>query len=140
MKLLLLLLLLLLCALYHFSFAQQTDTIHSPIPTKEQLLKKGKTQKTLGWILTGTGMPWVIGSMYSLVAFGKNDIEKGTVTAVLVASSLYTFMGTRLIKAGNKNKQQALSLGLKTNSVPLPSLGTLNYRWQPALSLRLLLL
>ena len=131
------LLLIIFLSSFFLAIGQQRDTLPSPTLSKQQLLSKSKSQKTVGWILTGTGIPLVAGSLYCALAFDKNDIDKGTVTAVLVASSLYTLAGILLVRAGNKNKERSLSLALNTNRLLLPSLSKAVYLLQPGLTLRL---
>lgn len=120
---------------FSYSYSQKIDTSYPSTLSREQLLKESKTKKTIGWLLVGTGMPVVVGSIYCLAAFDENDINKGSVRAVLGFSTLYTLAGVLHIRAGNKNKERAHSISLNINHFPLPSIGRLNHRLQPALSL-----
>ena len=120
--------------------SQQTDSTQVPQLTKEQLLRRSKTQKIIGWAIVGTGALVAAFTGFFLLRYGssyKDEYERGTFGLVFAGSALYTFIGTRLIHAGNQNKQKALSLSFINNKVQVPSLTKLSYRLQPAVSLRL---
>jgi|GEM_PF-4505641 len=129
--------LLLLLLVYQAAICQQTDSLPKSAFQKEQLLSKAKSQKTVGWIMFGTGAPVVLGSLYSIIAFSSRDFEQDKALVVLTGSTVYTLIGYSLIKSGNKAKREALSLHLINNRIDQPFLVKSNLSFQPAFSLQL---
>jgi hypothetical protein len=117
-------------------YSQPTDTLPSPTFSKEELIRKSKTKKVIGWMMVATGAPVGIACMYFLT-FPDDVIEKEKVVLALVGSAVYTLIGVNLIKSGNRDKNRALSLGFCEQKAPLPSFTRMTYRIQPAVSLRL---
>ena len=101
-------------------FSQRLDSSQASERQKAELLAKSRTQKTIGWVLFGTGLPVVIGCTYLLASFNSNDISVNEVRTVLVASLAYTALSVPLIVAGRKNKAKALSLDVTSLRTDLP--------------------
>ena len=119
------------------AFSQQTDSAALTTFQKDQLLRKSRTQKTIGWFIVGTGAPVALFTGYTLLAWSADDYDKETAALVFVGSGLYTLIGTQLIRAGNYNKKRALSVSLINNHVMMPCLAKMNFQMQPAISLRI---
>jgi hypothetical protein len=115
-------------------YSQQTDTTSLYNLSKEQLLQKSRTQRTIGWIMIGTGAPVVAATTY-FMTFPDDVIEKDKVVLALLGSAVYTFIGFNLIKTGKKNREDALSLHLKKILLPAPAPTV--HRMQPAVSVSL---
>jgi hypothetical protein len=118
-------------------YGQQPDSIKTIEQQKKDLMAKSRVQKTVGWIMFGTGMPVVISCVYLLSEFDSNDISVNEVKTVLVASVVYTGVSIPLIIAGRRNKAKALSLGVTMQRVKVPQLYTRRSIMQPALTLRI---
>lgn len=119
------------------ALGQKTDTTQLIRSDREPLLSKSKTQKTIGWIILGTGIPVVLSTTYLLVAIDESDIEKGTVRLAFAGSLVYSFVGYRLVKAGKRNKEKALSFGFNPQRIPRPELYCVKYKVQPAIILHI---
>ena len=116
------------------SFSQQTD----PAPTlaKQDFLKKSKTQKTVAWVLLGTG---VFSTMLSTIRVNE-DIggEEGMTSAqtILLITGIAE-IGTSVIlfTAAARNKKKAMSLAFKNETIGQQS--DLVYKTVPSLTVKI---
>ena len=122
---------------FHLANTQQIDSLPKTALDKKQLLAKSKSQKTVGWIMFGTGAPVVLGSLFFIITLSNRDFDEGTAIGVLAGSTVYTFLGYSLIRNGNKNKREALSLNLINNHLEGPLFVKSNAFFRPGLSLQL---
>jgi hypothetical protein len=119
------------------AYSQQPGSTKMMEQQKKDLMAKSRVQKTVGWIMFGTGLPVVISCVYLLSEFDSNDISVNEVKTVLVASVVYTGLSIPLIIAGRRNKAKALSLSVTMQRVEVPRLYTMQSIRQLALALRI---
>jgi hypothetical protein len=122
---------------FYFANCQQVDSIQLSPLQKQQLLSKAKTQKAVGWFMFGTGAPIALGSLLAIIVISKNDFDQGTAFGVLAGSTAYTLIGHSLIRKGNRNKKQALSLNYINFRIDQPFLANSGLRFQQGVSIRL---
>ena len=125
------------------AFAQITKsntTIH--VLTKEDYLKKSKTQKTVGWVLLsgGTGLVIIGGAISSnqveddpigeAITVNAGDVIAG-IGALAMLSSIPFFV------AASNNKLKGVSLSLKNEMTPKIQNSSLVYQPLPSLTLKI---
>jgi hypothetical protein len=113
------LLLTLLLLLTH-TFAQDTTL---PVLTKEDFLKKSKSQKTGAWLLLGTSVVSLLGSAasYEFTVWGdQSDIDNtgSTVLAIVGVGALASSI--TLFVAAGRNRRKAAYLTINQESILLP--------------------
>ena len=145
----------LLLVLTTATFSQQN--IPSPTLTKQDFLKKSKSQKTAAWVLLGGG--FALSSIGALTAVPKaaEDVGYGillipnvftgnlqpepqnnyTAQTILLIGGLTTILSsTPLFIASGKNKRKALSISFKSEPSPQLQKNSFVYRAVPSLTLK----
>ena len=108
---------LLLFILSIATFSQQTDP--PPSLTKQDYLKKSKSQRTAGWILAGTGTGLVLvafattdlGDIGDAINGDNSGLNRGT--ALFVTGGIVALSSIPLFIIASKNKRKAMSLSFK---------------------------
>ena len=90
------------------SFCQKT----SSSPTREELLTKSKTQKTIGFVLLGAGIT-------SLAIASPGNIDFNTLGVLIVIGGAATLSSIPLFIASKRNKNKA-ALFMKEQTLNLP--------------------
>lgn len=109
-------------------FSQQTATPGTPM-TKQDYLKKSRSQKTFAWILLGTGT-----ACFAAVAPGNTSFD--ALGTIIVIGGVAVISSIPLFIAAAKNKRRAgrASVGLNLQrTVSLPGMGVQNL---PGLSVK----
>ena len=117
MKKLLILCLILTSACKTFS---QVDSASPNASVKTNYLKKSKTQKTVAWVLLGTGTAMTIGGVIA-GRNGVDDIDPNEATngaALIVGGIVLDIASIPFFISGAKNKQRAMAVTLKNDFVP----------------------
>jgi hypothetical protein len=116
--------LLLLLVISATTFSQQTDP--PPSLTKQDYLKKSKSQNTAGWILAGAGTSLVVVAFATTNLSDIGDAINGdnsglnTGTALFVTGGIVAISSIPLFIIAAKNKRKAMSLSLKNEPVSAP--------------------
>ncbi len=134
-----------LCLLLVLSLkaSSQADTAAPHASIKTNYLKKSKTQKTVGWILLGTGTAMVVTGM--LVAGNSVEAEPPSINpddtvsgGILVASGLVVdLISIPFFISSSKNKRRAATVGLRSSSFPILTHAGLIQKSRPSLSFTL---
>jgi hypothetical protein len=124
-------------AVCHFTHAQKKDSATFHSIEKNHLLSKSRSQKTIGWVIIGTGTPILFATTFFLIAIDKNEIEKGTVAIVLAADVVYMAMSIPLFHAAAKNRRKAFSLSIINNKIAMPELCSTSFKNQFGISLKI---
>jgi hypothetical protein len=115
----------------------QVDTITSHTSLKLGYLKKSKTQKTVAWVLVGTGTTlMVVGLSTGLHA--ANDVsfnEAATGGGLIIGGAILDLGSTPLFIAGAKNKRKAMSVTINNDFVPSLRQGAIAHIPMPTVSL-----
>jgi hypothetical protein len=125
-----------LCTIVFFaaktSLAQQMDTLqHAPNP--KNYLKKSRNQKTIAWVLTGTGTAALAITGLAAAFVGGADAitqpiggldDKPSFAAPLLISGAAIAGGIILFSAAAKNKKRAAGASISLNMVPSPFLNS----------------
>ena len=109
-------------------FSQQTSSVNT------DYLKKSKTQKTLGWILMGSGIVSTgVGSIQVNPNYGSNTNRNGLLIVGLAA------IGTSipLFIASVKNRRKATSLSFQMHQIPQLQQTSIVYYPMPSLRLKI---
>ena len=109
-------------------FSQQTSSVNT------DYLKKSKTQKTLGWILMGSGIVSTgVGSIQVNPNYGSNTNRSGLLIVGLAA------IGTSipLFIASVKNRRKATSLSFQMYQIPQLQQTSIVYYPMPSLRLEI---
>ena len=127
------LILMLFIATTSVSFSQQTSS--ATALTKQDYLKKSKTQKAIGWSLLGAGaITWLAGLNKYM---DQNDgVEGGGETAMVLGTAM-SIGGVVFVILGAKNKKKALSLSLNQQKLPYLQKSGIAHQKIPALSVQL---
>ena len=116
----------------------QVDTTTSPTSLKTDYLKKSKTQKTIAWILLGTGTTLiVIGG--SIGVHGEEDLSYNKAAAgagFVIAGALIDIGSVPLFIAGAKNKRRAMSVTINNDLIPRLQKGMITRVPMPTIGLR----
>lgn len=113
------------------SFSQQTNSL--PALTKQDYLKKSRTQNTTAWFIISGGL--VLGT----ISYGISYKEGRTNTAeILEYTSLATMLGSiPLFIAARKNKKKAMSLSFKNETMPQLQKGSFVNQPVPSITLKI---
>ncbi len=114
------------------TFSQQNNPTSTL--TKQDYLKKSKTQKTVGWILMGAGIVSTgLGSVQVNPNYGSNTNRNGLLIAGLAA------IGTSipLFIASVKNRRKATSLSFQIHQIPQLQQTSIVYYPIPSLRLKI---
>jgi hypothetical protein len=137
---------LILCLLLAFTgnAFSQVDTAVSNSSIKTDYLKKSKNQKTIAWVLLGSGTALMItGALVSNNAvendplgtlYGVNK-DANTGAILFIVGGVAGLTSIPFFVAGSKNKQRALSVSFKNESVPLLKKNALVHLSLPSVSL-----
>jgi hypothetical protein len=120
----------LLLILSFTSFCQ--DTQPSTPLTREDYLKKSKTQKVLGFVFLGAGA-------ITLISVSGGNTDLGTAGVLIVAGGLATLTSIPLFIASGKNKRKAkdASLSFKFEKIQTIQPAGISFHSSPAISLKL---
>jgi hypothetical protein len=120
-------------------FSQLTNS--TPILTKQDYLKKSKTQKAFAWILAGSG---VVLTVVGVATLNLNDLGNslgGNNSGVNSSSTLFVIGGITALSsiplfiAGHRNKKKAMSLSFKNEKMQQLNKNRFVYTPVPSLSL-----
>lgn len=125
----------------NFTFSQQV----SPVPqlTKQDYLKKSKSQKTIAWILAGVGVTSVIISIATVdgteifSSIAGNDKPINRFGALFFGGSAVALSSIPLFIISDKNKRKAMSLSFKMEQVPQLQIASLVNKPTPSVSLKI---
>ena len=122
--------LLLLCciAFFNLAFAQEKS--------KEALLRKSKNQKTVAWILLGTGTAAMVSG---IIIDNSHEAEDQSYTGGYfeVAGLVCTLTSIPFFIRASKNKRWANAITLNHQRIMIPSNGRFNLDIQPSLCLHI---
>lgn len=112
------------------SFCQETQ--HSTSLTREEYLKKSKTQKIVGFVFLGAGAITLIS-----VSGGNSDLN--TLSTVVVAGGLLTVASIPLFIASGRNKRKAKNASVSFNFEKIQYIhqSQLSFHSIPAISIKL---
>jgi hypothetical protein len=105
----------------------QKDTSVPNAAMKTDYLKKSKTQKTIAWVLLGSGIV-LIGAGIIVGENGVNDVSLNEATsgaALIVAGAVVDIASIPFFILGAKNKRKALAVTFKNEFVPQLQQGSL---------------
>jgi hypothetical protein len=118
-----------------------TSFEQTPVISKDYYLKKSKTQKTVGWILLGTGAGiaaygFITRNSYTDNAgpFGGQNYTGALIAiggGVISASSIPFFISSA------KNKRKAATISFKNQKILFPRQNTFVLKTQPTLTLKI---
>ena len=128
------------------TFSQQIKP--APTLTKQDYLRKSKTQKTFAWILLGGGTAFVATGFFiaaSTVGFivinrlvtGQPGPSAPGATVLILTGGVTMLGSIPLFIASTKNKKKALSLSFKNETVPQIQRNSFVYHAIPSLSLKI---
>ncbi|MCW3092613.1 MAG: hypothetical protein JWP81_3682 [Ferruginibacter sp.] len=130
------------------SFAQETSEASKTLLTKEDYLKKSKSQKTGGLVsLIGGGTLFLIGAVVATNDL-SNDLDNlftdntstnhDALVSVLIITGGAAMLGSiPLFKAANRNKRKAYALSVVNDMAPRFQGSTVCYKWVPSISLKI---
>ena len=115
------------------AFSQQSKL--SATLTKQDYLKKRKTQTTIAWVLLGGGtIAWLAGvSKY----MNQNDNKDGGGEAAMVIGGVAGLSSIPFFIMASKNKKRAASVSFKMEQSPYLKVTKTGYAYFPAVSYRL---
>jgi hypothetical protein len=122
------------------SFSQQITP--QPQLTKQDYLKKSKKQKTIGWILAGTGVTSVVLSIATLDGteiFSSIDGDDGPINrfgALFFGGGVVTLSSIPFFISSGKNNRKAMSMSFKMQQVPQMQISKITNQSIPSLSLK----
>lgn len=140
---------LLFLAVSATSFSQQITA--TALPVKTNYMKKSKHQKTVAWILAGTGVGLAVtvfttnsGKEYAanalVNAIAGNDYGSlNTIGTLLIIGGISTLSSIPLFIAAHRNKKKGISLSFKNESTTQLQKNSFVSRSVPSLSLKICL-
>lgn len=130
-----------LCIFVVQGFAQTT----SKAVTKEYYLKKSRTQKTIAWVMVGTGVAVAVAG-YAILAKKIDDEPLGYFTdenygdkevAFIVAGGVVAVGSIPLFIISSKNKKRAAGISFIQQPVFVPVQNSFAYKHQPGISIKI---
>jgi hypothetical protein len=124
-----------------FSFCQ--ETIPSPTLTKQDYLKKSKSQKTASKIIAGTGAAVALTGILLAIddvggIFDPRDQENTKTADALAYTGLVIMAGSiPFFIASSKNRKKAMSMSFKNQRIPQLQNNGFVYRAIPSLSFKI---
>ncbi len=127
-----------LCIFVVQGFAQTT----SKAVTKEYYLKKSRTQKTIAWVMLGTGVVmaatgYVIGSTRDADDFIQDANIGETEGIVIIAGGVVAVGSIPLFIISSKNKKRAAGISFIQQPVFVPVQNSFAYKHQPGISIKI---
>lgn len=122
------------------AFSQQIEKI---ILTKSDYLQKSKSQKTIAWILAGTGVTSVIISIATLdgteifSSIEGNDKPLNRFGVLFFGGCIVSLSSIPFFISSGKNKKKAMSMSFKMEQVPQLQITSLVNKPIPSLSVSL---
>ncbi|MBS1759698.1 MAG: hypothetical protein JST23_06175 [Bacteroidetes bacterium] len=118
------------------SYSQQTPT-SAPL-TKQDYLKKSKSQETAAWCFMGAGVGLTtLGFATNRASHSENNSENTPRVAAVVAGLSSVTVGTILFAAARRNKNKAQAFSFKMENTQQVQKGSLVYQSYPALSFKI---
>ena len=112
------------------------NIIFSQEKTKEYFLEKSKKQKTVAWVLLGTGATAIItGILIEAPHRGTGDSQSFTGGAIEVGGIICTLTSIPFFISSSKNKKRAAALAISNRPLLQPVENTFKIRAQPTISL-----
>ena len=111
------------------SFCQNTTTPGAPM-TKQDYLKKSKSQKIAAWILLGAGA-----TCFAIVAPGNTSLD--AVGAIVVVGGVCVLTSIPLFIAASRNKKRANSASALFDLQRIRITPNAGYSYVPALTVKL---
>jgi hypothetical protein len=124
-----------------FSFCQ--ETVPSPTLTKQDYLKKSKSQKTASKIIAGTGAALAFTGLLLVVddvggIFDPNDQENTKAADALTYTGLVIMAGSiPFFIASSKNRKKAMSMSFKNQRILQLQNAGFVYRAIPSVNLKI---
>lgn len=126
----------LLLILANSTFCQQPNP--SPTLTKQDILKKSKTQKTVAWVLMGVG---VFSAGLGSVSTNPNgywgDNSNSNSTIFLVAGLAAIGTSIPFFIASSKNRKKAATLSISNEKIKTIKEFGFTYRSSPSIALKI---
>lgn len=123
------------------------QTTTSPALLKNNYLKKSKTQKTIGWVMLGSGVTMAtVGALIfnnhtngdPLEGFDYILSKKSQGAAILVVAGIGTALGSiPFFISSAKNKRRGAAVSLGTSNTLLLQQNVFAFKKQPAIILRI---
>jgi hypothetical protein len=110
------------------SFGQQTNP--SQTLTKQDYLKKSKTQKTAAWICLGSGAV-----LFAIATPGEVSLD--ILPALVIGGGVLVAGSIPLFIASGKNKRKAMNISFKIQRSPQQQQSSLAYQNIPAVSINI---
>ena len=116
------------------AFSQQINL--SPTLTKQDYLQKNKEQKTIAWILFGSGLAMVGGGLAINLSGGILNGKGSKGLWLAYAGGATTLTSIPLFIAASKNKKKGMSLSFKNETAPQFRNSHFIYKPVPSLTFR----
>src|SRR5205809_5902274 len=137
---------LIFCLMLSFSGKafSQVDTTAPNTSIKADYLRKSKNQKTIAWVLLGSGTAMMVTGLILSGNAANNDPfgtltgsneEANTGVILFAVGGVAGLTSIPFFVAGSKNKQRALSVSFKNESVPQLKKNALGHLSLPSVSL-----
>ena len=124
------------------TFSQQTKP--STTLTKQDYLKKSKTQKTFAWILAGGGVGVMVVAIATVsekdaanYLFQTDNSGVNTSATLFVIGGITTLSSIPLFIAAHRNKKKGMSFSFKNETAPQIQKSSFVYRPVPSLTLKI---
>ncbi len=130
---------LLILAVSTTSFSQTT----TPSLEKNDYLKKSKSQKTIAWILAGSGVGMAAIAIASYNYGDVANVIEGDNSSINTKGAFFVIGGVAAISsipffiASGRNKRKGMSLSFKNETAPQIQKNSFVYRAIPSLTLKM---
>ena len=121
------------------TFSSFSQTMHPDVGIQEYYLKKSRHQRTIGWIMLGSGIALTslgfgVATVEAINSLGETSGNTGSVLAIVgVASALGSI--PLFISAG-RNKRKAADLAFSIQKIPMLCIAKNPMIFQPALTVK----
>ena len=104
-------------------------------------MKKSKTQKTVGWILLGTGAGTIAYGLITINSYTDNEGPFGgqnyTGALIAIGGGVISASSIPFFISSAKNKRKAATISFKNQKILFPRQNTFVLKTQPTLTLKI---
>jgi len=107
--------------------------------SRDEYLKKSKNQKKIAWILLGAGTAMVVGGtiVFNETFYDESSSATDIAGFAMLAGILSDLVSIGFFVSASNNKKRAARLALSNQRISIPHQYTVNFKMQPALTLKI---
>ena len=107
--------------------------------SKDDYLEKSKHQKKIAWILLGAGTVMAVGGgvVFTETFYSESSTATEPAAVVMLAGILSDLVSIGFFVSASNNKQRAARVAVSNQKIMTPHHGSVGFKTQPALTLKI---